>query len=835
MNLKRIGCGLLAMALCLPLSFPITSYASNFPDVTGHWAEFYISKVYNEHIISGYPNGGFQPDKAVTRAEFIAMVNKTFELDRLDYEESIDFNDVNYSSWYYRDIATAVAAGYATGYNDNSFKPNSPISRQDAAVMLSRLIPAGKKNGNLKSFADTKSIAGYATDALAKMNGKGYFGAYSDKKLHPSDSLTRAQTAKILAEILDNEDIVTKKTVVDKDKTELADKIYVADVVMDEDLGKGSATIDNCIILGELKVNGGGNGTITLNNTRVVKAVINEDDSAVRLVTKGSSLVSKLEVDGYGYLQTSSKDGYGFPDITVKGGADLTMKGTFPSVSITGAEANVTLESGKISKFTVMKKGKYSDITLSGKSEITEATVDAECYFHGAGTLAYVLVNADDVTYETKPGKMVVGLDYDRPIAEGDEDVAVTFDPSSKDDDVDVDTKITVSFNTSMMLAGGKAISDSKISDFLSLHIGSKTGDKVNFKATINSAKKVITITPDAELSPETKYYVVLVDEALENAGGNLNDGKSIYFTTEESDLKPTFSPSDGSTGVALSPTVTIKFTESVVKYSDASEVTDAYLQECIQLKAGGASGSAISYTAAISSARTVTLTLSTNLTAGQTYYVGVVASKLKTKDDGHAIPASSVTWTVASAAVTPVLSNLALTPADDSVSATFTPNVAGTVYAMISTSSTAPTEAQIIAANKTVAAVANTTGTLNFTGLTANTKYYVYALLRNSSSVSSAIVTANTTTTISEAALSSLTLAPSGGSNVLTDFSTSTKTYTVTVPLGTNPGRCNGRHQCNNQCQCRDHHQQPNWDFIFRNNRYGGFDDYDNSQYLCG
>ena len=156
MRFRKLGCGLLAMILSLPLALPVTSYASNFSDVTGHWAEFYISKVYNERIISGYPNGRFMPDKAVTRAEFAAMVNETFELDDIESDEPINFSDVLYSSWYYNDVSIAIAAGYAGGYNDNTFKPNSPITRQEAAVMLSRLITEGKKKGNLKSFSDSR-------------------------------------------------------------------------------------------------------------------------------------------------------------------------------------------------------------------------------------------------------------------------------------------------------------------------------------------------------------------------------------------------------------------------------------------------------------------------------------------------------------------------------------------------------------------------------------------------------------------------------------------------------------------------------------------------------
>lgn len=172
MRLRRIGCGLLAVILCLPLALPITVYGSNFPDATGHWAEFYISKVYNKHIIGGYPNGRFLPDKAVSRAEFIAMVNKTFDLDRVDSDETFNYKDLPVSSWFYHDIETAIALGYASGYKDNTFKPNTPITRQEAAVMLSNLIPAGKKGGNLKSFSDSKQVDKAALDAMTKIIGK---------------------------------------------------------------------------------------------------------------------------------------------------------------------------------------------------------------------------------------------------------------------------------------------------------------------------------------------------------------------------------------------------------------------------------------------------------------------------------------------------------------------------------------------------------------------------------------------------------------------------------------------------------------------------------------
>ena len=674
----------LTLSLLLILSlFPFagtTVYAAkSFWDINGHWSEFYIKKVNSAEIISGYPDGRFQPDKAVTRAEFVSMVNKTFSLNKLDTVQNVSLNDVPYTAWFYKDVSLAIRAGYASGYSDNTFKPNSPITRQEASVMLARLIPEGKKKGNLKSFKDSKSIASWASDAMLRLNGKGYIGAYSDGKIHPADPLTRAQTAKILSDILDNEDIVTRRTIVDEDKATLSGKLYVGEILIDEDLEQGSVTIDNCIILGDLLIEGG--GTVTLNNTRAANALLDPDDVKTKLVVKGTTVISKIEATDSASIQTSGKDGMSTPEIILSKAADVALKGNYNKVIIDGSKAVLTLESGKIADLIITKDGDYSDIILSGKAQVVAATVNAESYFHGTGTIASMIVNADDVTYETKPDKMTVGLEVDRPQTEGNERISITFKPKNRADDVRLNTEITLTFNTSMKLAGGREITDSNISSIVTLHKNTFDGETVPFKGSINSAKKIITIKPNEKLSKGTRYYVVLADEVIQNGSGRKNSESYIYFTTE-----------------------------------------------------------------------------------------------------GEAVTTQP--------AITPVLGNFTLTSAEASITATFTPNTAGTVYATATTSSAVQTAAQLASSSTKVAASANTAGTLTFTGLTPNTRYYVSAMLRNSVGTDSAIVTTSTMTEKQEAQLSGLTLVQSGvspgGSNLLTNFSPATKTYNVTVPSGT-------------------------------------------------
>ncbi len=674
-NGKSVLALLLTLVLALPALVPVNSYASgNFYDTTGHWAERYISRAFNLNIVNGYTNGKFMPDKAVTRAEFISMVNHALDLD-IDISTS-SYKDVTGGSWYYNDISEAVAAGYAGGYSDNTFRPNTPITRQEGAVMLAKILPNYKEKGNMKSFKDYRQIASYATAAIEKLAGQSYMGAYSDGRFYPDAPITRAQMAKILCDILDNETIVNDNTIIDENNTTLTGKIYVGDVTIDEDLGEGNATIDNCVILGALNVEGGGSKSVTVNNSRVANMIVRKDDAPVRVVTKGTTVIPTVSASKSCILQTSGKDGTGILEVTVNKSAEVNLKGNFPVVNVDGNSSALTLESGKITTLNVLKGGRYSDITLTGKAQVAEAAVNTESYFHGTGTIQHMSVNADDVTYETKPKKMTVGVDYDRALGEADtdSDLDVEFDPDNKDDDVDLDAKITLTFNTSVKLATGVQISASNIKNFVTLHTASKGGITFDCNGTINAAKKVVTLTPKAELSPNTRYYVVLADETIMNANGSKNDDDYIYFTTgtESSNSMASFDPDDRDTGVAISgASITVRFDEDVVVYGSGAEVTDAYLQSCITFRSGdGTSGAAVAFTGTISSRDKITIKPTGALAPGQKYTVAVVANKLQTKSGGKVITGSSSTWTTATPA--PVvtyatITNLTLAPAGGS------------------------------------------------------------------------------------------------------------------------------------------------------------------------
>jgi len=82
-------------------------------DIGGHWAEDTIAKWVEQGLISGYTDGTFRPDNSITRAEFMALVNRAFGFNK---KAAIGFFDVSATDWFYDEIAKAVKAGYISGY-----------------------------------------------------------------------------------------------------------------------------------------------------------------------------------------------------------------------------------------------------------------------------------------------------------------------------------------------------------------------------------------------------------------------------------------------------------------------------------------------------------------------------------------------------------------------------------------------------------------------------------------------------------------------------------------------------------------------------------------------
>ncbi|MDR2904014.1 MAG: S-layer homology domain-containing protein [Clostridiales bacterium] len=91
---------LILLSILLCFSGTASAFGAEQPlnDIAGYWAEKEITAAYEAGIVSGYPDGSFQPDKYVTRAEFAAILSNAFDLSG---EAGTHFDDVSETAWYY--------------------------------------------------------------------------------------------------------------------------------------------------------------------------------------------------------------------------------------------------------------------------------------------------------------------------------------------------------------------------------------------------------------------------------------------------------------------------------------------------------------------------------------------------------------------------------------------------------------------------------------------------------------------------------------------------------------------------------------------------------------
>lgn len=145
-----------ALAVTAVAVAPVSA-ASPFSDVKESHADFDgIATLYAAGIISGYPDGTFKPDTNVTRGQAAKMIAGALKLDTKNVENP-NFTDIGASNPYYGSIAALVELKVISGYGDKTFRPNQTITHGDLAKILSS-IPTLPELESVKNHAASENV-----------------------------------------------------------------------------------------------------------------------------------------------------------------------------------------------------------------------------------------------------------------------------------------------------------------------------------------------------------------------------------------------------------------------------------------------------------------------------------------------------------------------------------------------------------------------------------------------------------------------------------------------------------------------------------------------------
>jgi hypothetical protein len=114
-----------------------TSANKTFSDVPSEKAEL-INLFASVGIVDGYPDGTFQGENGITRAEFIKLLTVSFKLE-LDPKQILYFTDVE-NHWAIDYITKFASNGYILGYPDGTFKPDQEITRAEVVAIINRIL-----------------------------------------------------------------------------------------------------------------------------------------------------------------------------------------------------------------------------------------------------------------------------------------------------------------------------------------------------------------------------------------------------------------------------------------------------------------------------------------------------------------------------------------------------------------------------------------------------------------------------------------------------------------------------------------------------------------------
>ncbi len=164
------------------------------------WAVENVNKAHEYNLMSGTALGWFEPQREITRAEFTAIVCRILGL---DHEKSFDekFGDVTKNDWHFGYVMAAYEAGYVNGMSEISFAPNNYITREEIAVMVSRILNVTGNAEDVNLFADGYNVSKWAQIYVAAVNKTGIMTGDQFGQFLPKSQVNRQTVATIAVRV----------------------------------------------------------------------------------------------------------------------------------------------------------------------------------------------------------------------------------------------------------------------------------------------------------------------------------------------------------------------------------------------------------------------------------------------------------------------------------------------------------------------------------------------------------------------------------------------------------------------------------------------------------
>ena len=389
------------------------------------WAKPYLNNLYYRGIMRGDQTGNLNPEREITRAEFVSILNRGLGYDYSNIGDKIPFRDVTGTEWYADDINLAYNMGYFAGNAQSTAGAEDSLTREQSVALICRNLKVEDVKGEVLEFTDSRSFNDWSRGSIAAAAQKGYVNGYSDGTFRPFNNITRGEAAKIfsdafgelitqpgetsLGEVLGNVTVATSGVT-------LRDTIIDGDLYITNGVGTGYTTFDNVTVLGEVIISGAGEsnaGDTSINFTDSSIETLTVNNMEGKIVTvraDGETFINRTVIRTDTYLEELTYGDGGFGDVELDGDEDteLHLSGAFDTVTVYGRENELYLNKGSIDNLIVDEDAVDSKVQLDRNVVVHRADMDSNATITGRGDIGTLNINASGVSTSMLPDVIII-------------------------------------------------------------------------------------------------------------------------------------------------------------------------------------------------------------------------------------------------------------------------------------------------------------------------------------------------------------------------------------------------------------------------------------------
>ena len=555
----------LSLLLALVLLLGLVPGLPGGETASAHWADPYLSQLLEWGFIRADQTGS--PDKALTRADFMSIVNRAYGYHEVGVTP---FEDVGERDWFYDDVGIAYNARYIHGTSPTTASPNDTLTRETAATILGRNMMLQESTGEILDFSDAREISNWSRGTIKSSLEHYLVSGYDDGTFRPQKNVTWGEMAALISRTVGTPlqeagdyslgGVFGNVTVTSPGVT-LRDTVISGDLYITGGVGQGNIKLENVTVLGRIIASGsgeseGGEASILLRNVTADELLVdNLQDNYVTVRADGVTDIGHTTVRTSAYIEDNTPDGMGLKYISLEGETypegeepedwepiQLDLAGRIEEVVNRTPNSQVKAAKGTVAKLTVDEAAVGSTVVIDRGAVVKELNLDTGTTVTGEGDIEKLVVNAPGSDVAMLPDEIVIrpgitatinGVEMDSVAAEESSMDPLILSGYPQATDI-TPTSVKALFSTNKrgtIYWAVSAITDGSVGEDELIKPPSYGGIALR-SGNILSPKGNEEVTASiAGLTPDGSYYLsaVLVDDR-----GQRSPTKVIAFTTPD-------------------------------------------------------------------------------------------------------------------------------------------------------------------------------------------------------------------------------------------------------------------------------------------------------------